>query len=99
MATPYEPQIGDWYLTQEGGSFEVIAVDPDEGSVEIQYFDGAIEELDMESWYAMEIKPREVPEDWSGPFDDLVKDDFGDTDQARHLDEWSNPLDSLDWEK
>ncbi len=99
MATPYEPQIGDWYLTQEGGSFEVIAVDPDEGVVEIQYFDGAIEELDMESWYTMEIKPREAPEDWSGPFDDLEKDDFGDTEQARHHDDWNNPLDSLDWEK
>ncbi|HEY0635886.1 MAG TPA: DUF6763 family protein [Gammaproteobacteria bacterium] len=99
MATPYEPLIGDWYITQEGGSFEVIAVDPDEAVVEIQYFDGAIEELDMESWYAMEIKPREAPEDWSGPFDDLEKDDFGDTEQARHPDEWSNPLDSLDWEK
>jgi hypothetical protein len=99
MATPYEPLVGDWYLTEEGASFEVIAVDSDENLVEIQYFDGAIEELDMESWYAMEIKPREVPEDWSGPFDDLEKDDFGDTEQARHPDEWSNPLDSLDWEK
>lgn len=99
MATPYEPMIGDWYQTEEGASFEVIAVDPDEDVVEIQYFDGAIEELDMESWYAMEIKRREAPEDWSGPYDDLVKDDFGDTEQARHPDEWSNPLDSLDWEK
>lgn len=99
MATPYEPRIGDWYLTEEGASFEVIAVDPDEDLVEIQYFDGAIEELDKESWYAMEIKPGEAPEDWSGPFDDLEKDDFGDTEKARHPDEWSNPLDSVDWEK
>lgn len=99
MATPYEPVIGDWYVTEEGASFEVIAVDLDDDVVEIQYFDGAVEELDMESWYAMEIKRREAPEDWSGPFDDLEKDDFGDTERARHPDEWSNPLDSLDWEK
>jgi hypothetical protein len=99
MATPFEPMVGDWYRTPEGESFEVIAVDRDEDVVEIQYFDGAVEELDMESWYAMDITPGEAPEDWSGPFDDLVRDDFGDTEQARHPDEWSNPLDSLDWEK
>lgn len=99
MATPYEPMVGDWYKTQEGDSFEVIAVDADEEVVEIQYFDGAVEELDLESWYAMELKPREPPEDWSGPFDDLERDDFGDTEKVRHPDEWSNPLDSLDWEK
>lgn len=99
MATRYEPAVGDWYKTQEGAAFEVIAVDPDEEVVEVQYFDGAVEELEMESWYAMELQPRAAPEDWSGPFDDLVRDDFGDTEQVRHPDEWSNPLDSLDWEK
>lgn len=98
MTTQFEPVVGDWYKTVEGMSFEVVAVDEDEGIVEIQYFDGAVEELDKETWYEMELAPREVPEDWSGPFDDLEKDDFGDTEEARHPEDWSGPLDTLEWE-
>lgn len=99
MSTQFEPEIGDWYKNEEGLSFEVVAVDSDEGLVEIQYFDGAIEELDMETWYELGVTPREPPEDWSGPFDDLEKDDLGDTEEATRPEDWSGPLDTLDWEE
>ncbi len=91
------PEIGGWYKNEEGDSFEVIALDDDEGIVEIQYFDGAVEELDLETWYEMLLIPREPPEDWSGPFDDLERDDFGDTEEALRPQDWSGPLDTLDW--
>jgi len=99
MATAFNPEIGAWYKNLEGESFEVIAVDEQEGIVEIQYFDGAVEELDLDTWYEMELIPREAPEDWSGPFDDLEKDDFGDTEMVRHPEDWSGPLDTLEWEE
>jgi hypothetical protein len=53
------------------------------------------------------LKANAEPEDWSGPFDDLSVDDFGDTDVVRYrtdhanpldLEESANPLDGLDWE-
>ncbi len=99
MPTEFEPEVGGWYDDAEGQSFEVIAIDDEEGIVEIQYFDGAVEELDKDSWYEMTLVAREAPEDWSGPFDDLERDDFGDTETVRHPEDWSGPLDSLDWEK
>jgi len=99
MPTEREPEIGSWYRNLQGQSFEVIALDEGEGIVEIQYFDGAVEELDMDTWYELELVEREPPEDWSGPFDDLEKDDFGDTEVARHPEDWSGPLDTIEWEE
>lgn len=99
MLNRLEPEIGQWYRNEAGAIFEVVALDEEEGIIEIQYFDGAIEELDSESWYSQILKQEAEPEDWSGPFDDLVADDFGDTEQARHPDERVNPLDTLDWEE
>jgi len=99
MSTRFEPEVGNWYKDEEGMSFEVVAADEAGGTVEIQYFDGAVEELDAEAWYAMELVPREPPEDWSGPFDDLVRDDLGDTDEVIHPQSWSGPLDALEPEE
>jgi hypothetical protein len=96
MPTEFEPEVGDWYKNPEGMSFEVIAVDEDEGVIEIQYFDGALEEIDTDSWYEMELVAREPPEDWSGPFDDLERDDLDEADAAVHPLDWSGPLDALD---
>lgn len=69
MAMQYQPVIGEWYETPNGESFEVVAYDPDEGSIEIQYLDGAIEELDLENWLELPLSPSEPPEDWSESMD------------------------------
>jgi hypothetical protein len=91
--------IGNWYKNSDGASLEIIALDKDEGVVEIQYFDGAVEELDMDSWFESGMTSIPPPEDWTGPFDDLEADDMGDTEKsATHPDEWSNPIDTLEWE-
>lgn len=99
MLNRFEPEVGQWYRNEAGAVFEVVALDEEEGIIEIQYFDGAIEELDTESWYAQLLQQEAEPEDWSGPFDDLVADDFGDTEAAPHPDDRINPLESLDWEE
>jgi hypothetical protein len=73
-----DPIIGNWYRNQEtGNDFEVVALDEEAQTVEIQYFDGELEELDLEVWYDLPIDPIEAPEDWSGPFDELETDDLG----------------------
>ena len=95
MLNRLEPVVGKWYRNEAGATFEVVAMDED--VIEIQYFDGAIEELDIDSWYSQLLKPGAEPEDWSGPYDDLVADDFGDTETARHPDDRGNPLETLDW--
>jgi hypothetical protein len=63
------PAIGKWYERPGGDSFEVVALDGDDGTIEIQYFDGAVEELDLEEWAQEEIRETEAPEDWTGSVD------------------------------
>ena len=49
MAAP-QPRIGNWYRLSGGELFEVVAIDDDEGSIDIQYFDGTVEEMDRDDW-------------------------------------------------
>jgi hypothetical protein len=56
-----------------GASFEVVALDEDDGTVEIQYFDGTVEEMDVEDWETQwddgALESAEAPEDWTGSVD------------------------------
>lgn len=99
MTTEAEPIVGNWYKNlQSKQLFEVVALDEEEDTIEIQYFDGEVGELDSESWYTLELEVSEPPEDWSGPYDDLEPDDLGDSDATMHPENWANPLDELDRE-
>lgn len=97
MATEYEPRVGDWYRTVAGETFEIVALDHDDDTLEIQYFDGTVAELDLDTWYEMNIEATEPPEDWSGSMD-IVRDDYGVDLEMPRSDSWTNPLDSLDRE-
>ncbi len=99
MLNRLKPAVGLWYRNEQGAVFEVVAFEEEAGIIEIQHFDGAVEELDIDSWYSQMLTKSAEPEDWSGPFDDLVADDFGDTEAARHYDGQDNPLDTLDWKE
>ena len=72
MSVPV-PAIGAWYRLDGRESFEVVAYDADDGTVEIQYFDGTVEEMDIEDWETQDEENRleevEPPEDWSGSVD------------------------------
>jgi len=49
MTPQPSPQIGDWYKSTAGDAFEVVASDDDDETLELQYYDGTIEELDRET--------------------------------------------------
>ena len=73
------PQIGNWYQdVEEDVLFEVVALDEQEGCIEIQYLNGDIGEFDLETWQQMIVLSAQPPEDWSAPFgisdDNAVKD-------------------------
>lgn len=89
------PAIGDWFQAPDGVVFEVIAVDDEDGTIDIQHFDGTVEELDFDAWEESEFSPADPPEDWSGSLD-IEREDYGvDLDRAAKRD-WSDPLDYLD---
>ena len=80
MTAAFTPVVGNWYQTPDRQDFEVVAIDDEDGFIEIQYFDGQVDELDFDAWSTMGFVEIAPPEDWSGPFDDLERDDLGYTD-------------------
>ncbi len=85
-------EIGAWYQAPGGQTFEVVAIDQDEATIEIQYFEGEVEELDFDTWAEMTINSVEPPEDWTGAYDDIERDDLGYSDAAIHPENWAGPL-------
>lgn len=78
MIDKIPPRIDQWYLdAADQQSFVVIDVDEEDGLIEIQYFDGELDELDLEEWEEMVLEEVEPPEDWSGPLDEMEPDDLG----------------------
>ena len=67
------PGIGEWYRLSSGELLEVVAFDAADGTVEVQYFDGTVEEFDLADWRSQRasggIEEAEAPEDWSGSVD------------------------------
>jgi len=68
MAIQY-PVIGQWFSRPNGTLFEVVAVDETGATVEIQLFDGTIDEIDIERWPELLLMEVSAPEDWSGSVD------------------------------
>jgi hypothetical protein len=78
---PLDPTIGNWYRFTDGEVFEVVAADADDGTIELQYYDGTLEEMDLEDWQARaeigELQVAAAPEDWTGSVDVDPDDDAG----------------------
>ena len=74
MAVSY-PIIGKWFRRPNGTMFEVVAIDEDDHTIEIQHFDATIEEVDLESWAELLTVEISAPEDWSGSVD-MDPDDY-----------------------
>jgi hypothetical protein len=72
MSVP-QPAIGEWYRQHGEQLFEVVAVDEEAGTIEVQYFDGTVEEMELddwkEQWKAGALESADAPEDWSGSVD------------------------------
>jgi hypothetical protein len=81
----YAPVPGKWYENrEEEETFRVLSVDEDDELVEIEYVDGEIEELDLDTWHELDLEPTEQPEGWSDESDsdeDEDEDDDFDDDE------------------
>jgi hypothetical protein len=96
MPTEADPILENWYQhTDKGQRFRVVALDEDEGVIEIQHFDGDLEEIDVDGWYELDIEPIEPPENWSGPVDVAEIDDFGTEITDTSADDWGAPLQEI----
>ncbi|HEX5339701.1 MAG TPA: DUF6763 family protein [Gammaproteobacteria bacterium] len=93
---PLKPMVGEWYADPQGGSFEVVAIDDEDGSIEVQYFDGTVAEYDLDAWQETRLRQIDPPEDWSGSLD-MEREDYGvELDEEPRPEMWANPLDQFD---
>jgi hypothetical protein len=100
MSIPRRPKVDDWYEDAEDGRwFRIVAIDEDEGTIEVQYFDGDVQEFETDTWYQMDLTRVAEPEDGSGPFDDLEADDLGETYRSIRPEDWNGPADEMDYEE
>ncbi|HYW93504.1 MAG TPA: DUF6763 family protein [Gammaproteobacteria bacterium] len=77
MVTRTEPAVGAWYRNRETDArFEVVAVDEHARTVEVQHYDGDLEEYDFGAWSRLDLEELVPPEDWSGPLDLGERDDL-----------------------
>ena len=90
------PIIGAWYQdATEDQIFEVVAVDEHTTTIEIQYLDGEISELDFETWQQMLLLSAKPPEDWRASYE-LSQEDSSMMDDIVIPENWNDPLSDLD---
>jgi len=89
-----KPIVGQWYRGGTDELFEVVAIDHQDQTIEIQFFDGSVSEVDFDTWNEQLreelIEAADAPEDWSGAVDVEAQDldrEFEDTARP----DWSSP--------
>ena len=81
MSRDYEPVPGQWYENlEEEEPFRVLTMDEDSELVEIEYLDGDVEEIDLETWHEMDLELTQEPEGWAESQDEEDEDEDEDDD-------------------
>jgi hypothetical protein len=96
VARDYDPIQGKWYEDlEENEIFKVLSVDPDQELVEVQYENGDIEEIDLDTWHELDLEQAEEPEGWASDDEDEDEDEDED-DWDDEDDDWDDEDDDLD---
>ncbi|MCK7597322.1 hypothetical protein M0G74_08565 [Microbulbifer sp. CAU 1566] len=75
------PEIGSWFENfQSGELFEVVAVDHPSRTIEVQYIDGALDEIDFLSWPRLPVIGAAPPEDANAGYGSLAREMQDDED-------------------
>lgn len=91
-----KPIVGSWYHeTSQHLVFEVVAIDEDAGTIELQHLDGEIDEFDAETWEELYLSEIEAPEDWRNGYE-LSREDSADSDAILRPSASSNPLNAIE---
>jgi len=92
----YDPVAGQWFEDlEEEELFLVLNVDPDDELVKIQYENGDIEEIDLDTWHVLDLEKTTQPEGWTGSTAPDDEDDDLDDEDEDEDDDWDED-DDLD---
>lgn len=91
------PVINSWYWdVDHADQFEIIDTDDENGLIDVQFFTGEIEEMDMDEWFSLRLVAIADPIDWSGPYE-VDRDEFADLDdEVIHPPNYSDPFDQIE---
>ena len=90
------PEIGQWYArTDKGEWFQVVGRDDDARTVEVQTYDGDLDEIEADTWATLPLERCEPPEDGGAAFDIDQPDDLGYTETAMNEHDWSDLREGL----
>ena len=100
MPMEEEPVVGAMYEDEDGLAFEVLSFDEDDGTIEVQYEDGDVSEIDIDAWYEMDLTQLKS-ENWKDSEDDEpeeveVEKEKGGGKRARVQEEEDDEDDDLD---
>jgi hypothetical protein len=100
VSRDYEPVKGQWYENvEEDETFRVLTVDEDAEQVEIEYLDGDIEEMDIDTWHEMDLEKIAEPEGWADKDDEDEDEEEEEEDEDDDWDEDDDEDDDLDDEE
>jgi len=95
----YDPVKGQWFEDlEENEIFQVVSVDPDAELVEIQYENGDVEEIDLDTWHELDLERASEPEGWASDDDEDEDVDLDDEDEDEDEDDWDEDEDD-DWDE
>ena len=83
-------------LTPEFTARFELSVDEDAELVEVEYLDGDIEELDIDTWHELDLERIEEPEGWSGGDEEEDEEEDEDLDEDDEDDDWDDDDDDDD---
>lgn len=92
MPNELDPLEDQWYAyLDKGQRFYIVAIDEDTSTVEVQHFDGDLEELTLDEWRELNIQLSEQPENWDGALDIGEQDDLGTEVTDTNQEDWREP--------
>ena len=97
MGRDYDPIKGQWFEDlEENEIFLVLSVDPDSELVELQYENGDIEEIDLDTWHELDLERTQQPEGW--PTADEKEGETAEVEEDDDEDDWDEDEEDDDWD-
>ena len=92
MPNELDPLEDQWYaFIDKGQRFFIVAIDEDGSTIEVQHFDGDLEEYSFDDWRELGVELSEAPENWDGALDLGELDDLGTEITDTNQEDWSEP--------
>lgn len=93
-----EAVVGRWFQGTDRQVFEVVAVDEDADTIEIQYVGGDIGEIEIDVWRQLTLISVPPPDDWIGTYSELDYDSMQASETGSASPAWDAQLAALDGE-